>query len=174
MTEPNSHPTTRSEFLIRYQTSVEELQSLVSGYDIEQMLKLTDAAGWNVRDHLAHLSAWEATMIAFLRKEHQWEACGLTQEEHDTKDYDPSNEIIRQTTVNNSPADVIDAFKETNAEFLATLSTVSDSDLASKASDFHPDWKNKRNDVTVLFVVGGDTWEHFDEHRPWIEKIVNG
>jgi hypothetical protein len=167
-------PQNREEFLERYANSWNVLESLISGYDAEQMVVPADAAGWNVRDHLAHLCAWEATMIAFLRKEHQWEACGLTQEQHANLNYDPGNEIIRQMTLNVSPSDVIDMLKETNAEFLETLATVSDEDLASKASDYHPDWKNKQKDYTVLFVLGGDTWDHFDEHRPWIEKIVTG
>ena len=167
-------PQNREEFLERYTNSWNALESLFSGYDAEQMVVPADAAGWNVRDHLAHLCAWEATMIAFLRKEHQWEACGLTQEQHDTQDFDPPNEIIRQMTINVSPADAIDMLKETNAEFLETLATVSDADLASKASNYHPDWKDKRKDYTVLFVLGGDTWDHFDEHRPWIERIVEG
>jgi hypothetical protein len=64
--------------------------------------------------------------------------------------------------------------KETNAEFLETLATVSDEDLASKATDYHPDWKEKQRGYSVLHVLGGDTWDHFDEHRPWIEKIVTG
>lgn len=174
MTERGPQPTTRSEFLQLFHASFADLESLISGFDEDQMLTLTDPAGWNVRDHLAHLTAWEATMIAFLRKEHQWEACGLTQEQHDTLEFDAPNEIIRQTTINVSPADVIETLKQTNAEFLSTLATVSDEDLASKARDFHPDWAKKQKDYTVLYVIGGDTWSHFDEHRPWIERIVTG
>ena len=165
-------PQTREEFLARYATSWNALESLVSGYDMEQMVVPADAAGWNVRDHLAHLCAWEATMIAFLRKEHQWGACGLTEGEYNTDNIDISNEILRQMTLNVSPAEALDMLKETNAEFLDTLAATSDADLASRAGDFHPDWKDKLKDVTVLHAIGGDTREHFDEHRPWIERIV--
>jgi uncharacterized protein (TIGR03083 family) len=171
MTEP-TWPTTKADFMRRFDESWSRLEQKVSQYDAEQMVVPTDAAGWNVRDHLAHLCAWEHSILAFLAKEHEWDGIGLTEEEFKLDDFDVQNEIIRQSTLNISPADVLAMLRETNQALLDAVNALPEETLNMEARKYHPDWAEKTTTATVFQVIAGDTYEAFDEHLPWIAKIV--
>ena len=172
MTEQPPRPANRSEFLEWYDRSWLRLESFISELDAEQLVVPADAAGWNVRDHLAHICAWEHTMLAFLDGQHQWEGVGLTEEQWKSGNIDTINELIRAMTINVNPSEVIEMLKESNAALLAKVESTADDILEMPAKDFHPDFAGSPEALTVIGVVHGDAGEHFDEHQPWIEKIV--
>ena len=70
-----------------------QLQQTLDSLTEEQMTERTDAAGWTVKDHLAHLIPWEQGMIALLKHEPRYAAMGVDVRKHE--DEDELNEILR-------------------------------------------------------------------------------
>lgn len=169
-----SEPTTKAEFRQRFDESWQRLESTLAAWDPEQMTVPADAKGWNVRDHVGHLCAWEASMIAFLQKEHEWDGCGLSEQDFKDADIDASNEKLREMIRNVSPQETLDMLRETNDAFLAALDAISEEEFRSPAREFHPDWREKDAKHTVVSVIASDSYRHFDEHLPWIVAIVKG
>jgi len=172
MTDKPVPSATKSEFLQQHADAWRDLQSLIAGFDAEQMVVPADAAGWNVRDHLAHLCAWQMTRLAFLEKEFHWDAFGISKEEFVSNDIDTVNATVREMTRNVSPNDVIDMLDESTEALRKRVLATDEELLLTPASEFHPDWMGLIPNARVLDVIWAGSIRHFNEHRPYIERIV--
>jgi hypothetical protein len=174
MTEKPVPSATRDEFLRQHADAWRDLQTLIAPLDAEQMVVPADAAGWNVRDHISHLCAWQSTRLAFLEKEYHWDAFGIEEERYRSIDTDQVNEILRDMTRNLSPADAIDMLIE-STEALRDLVIATDEEiLLMPAAEFHPAWPRLLPNSRVLDIVWTATTRHFLEHHTYIERIVSG
>src|SRR5688500_1333338 len=70
-------PHTIEQFLLRHEHERNALIEIVRAMTDEQITTPIDPQGWSVKDHLAHLTAWQAGMVALLRKGNRWQAMGL-------------------------------------------------------------------------------------------------
>src|SRR5574341_1887017 len=86
-------PATVSELFLRIARGRTDLE--------EWMVKLSDAQltapgkdGWAIKDHLAHLAAWEAGTTALVRGESRYAAMGLDLGKLAPDDFDAINQQI--------------------------------------------------------------------------------
>ena len=172
MTQKPAPPASKDEFLQQHDASWSDLQTLIASLDTVQMVGPADAAGWNIRDHLAHLRAWEATRIAFLDKRYHWDSFGISEHQYTSNHIDAVNELLRAKTLDSSPSEVVDSLEVTNRELHDRVLTTSDDLLLTPASHFHPDWAGLVPNATVLGIVWVASTRHFNEHRTYIERIV--
>jgi len=136
-----------------------------------EALNTTGPDGWAVKDHLAHLAAWEASLIGLLEGADRARAMGITAE--GDEETDELNDAIwgihRQKTADQALA----YFRQTHEELLRVLGKLSDEDLQRPYNDYQPnDPRAPDDNRPALEWVAGNTWEHYDEHREWIDQLV--
>src|SRR5687767_12718515 len=88
-------PTNKAAFEQQLRNAWAQLQQTLDSLTEHQMTERTDAAGWTVKDHLAHLVTWEQGIIALLRRQPRYPAMGLDAETVQAKDEDELNQILR-------------------------------------------------------------------------------
>lgn len=146
-----------------------ELEALVAATPEQALLTKTDAAGWNSRDHLAHLGAWVNSVIVMIRDGHdQWTGLGAPQELFSHTEYDPLNEAIRQRTIDLSVDDVMAEFRERNATMLGLLDGMSDDDLHRPVSTFVAG----EAEFPIYYKIDGNGPYHYREHLGYIPALL--
>jgi hypothetical protein len=83
--------------------------------------------GWSIKDHLAHLTAWEAMLIALLTGTPLHTAFGLERTQYDAiRSTDELNALIERQRKDRSWEDVWARLQRTHDELLATIARLSD------------------------------------------------
>jgi len=134
-------------------------------------LTLTGPDGWAVKDHLAHVAAWEASLIGLLEGADRAAAMGIAA--RGDEQTDELNDAIWGLHRDKSPQEVLAYFRDTHAALMRLLGKLSDEDLQRPYNDFQPnDPRDPDDNRPALDWVAGNTWEHYDEHREWIDQLV--
>ncbi len=162
-------PFTRDELLDSFETEWLALMQVVEAANPDDLLAKTDAGGWNVRDHLANLSAWLESVIVMVRDgQPQWTGLGAPEKLFGYADYDPLNEAIRQNTIDWPVSDVLAQLRARHDEMIGLVSAMSDEDLLRPVKEFVAG----AGDFAICYKIDGNGPHHYREHRPWIEAIL--
>jgi uncharacterized protein (TIGR03083 family) len=164
MTEP-----TVNELLARIQAGWDDLNTFISGLTDEQLTGPTDAAGWTVKDHLAHLADWETSADALLQRQPRWGLMGLTQAAWDSGEIDHINDVMQKRSRELSLAEVRQRLAATHAALTARVAALDDADLMRPYKHFED---GSDNDEPVLGYIVGNSFGHYAEHIPWMRAIV--
>ena len=164
MTPPNS-------VLEPIEESWAELDSMVASMGPDA-LNVTGPDGWAVKDHLSHVAAWEASLIALFEGRDRGAAMGITataQEETDEVNHD----LWKHHHEMSAPK-ALAYFRDTHAALIAVLSKLSDEDLQRPYNDFQPnDPRMPDDNRPAMDWVAGNTWEHYNEHAEWLGQLIN-
>jgi uncharacterized damage-inducible protein DinB len=123
--------------------------------------------GWAVKDHLAHVAAWEHSLLGLIEGRDRLAAMGLQPMEKDT---DLINTAVQKLHADETPEQVLKYFRESHAQLTAALGKLSDADLRKPYSHFQPSVPEQ--EAPVIGWVAGDTWEHYAEHIAWIDQLI--
>ena len=151
-----------------------ELLAQIDQLSDEQMLGPTDAAGWNVRDHLTHLAVWAEGIAALIRDGNRWQAMGLDIQDlpNVRPDYDQINATIAQAHRHMTPAEARAWVIKAHEGVLAVIDTLTDDDLLRPYGDFtNPKLGSFGHPIGDY--IHGNTAGHYEEHLPWILAIVH-
>jgi hypothetical protein len=162
-------PPPADEVRRRVAAAWESLDNPVQGLP-EDALARADETGWTIRDYLAHLSAWERSLIGLLEGRSRVAAMGLddTGDDHDT---DALNAQVLERGRRQSAAETLTEFAETHRRLTTLLLGLSDEDLLRPYSHYQPDDPTP-NDQPVVGWIIGNTLGHYEEHRPAIERLA--
>lgn len=173
-----SEPRTKDEFLPDLERAWAELNETLEGFSEEQMTQRTDAVGWTVKDHLAHLVSWEEGIIALLRRQPRWEAMRVTTALAETRlepiTEDELNQHMRDQMQALSLAEVGERLAAANDEVTALVESMEAEDLLKGYSHFAPDEPGEETGRPVLGWVVGNSSEHYREHLSWMRAIAEG
>lgn len=147
-------------------SSWNELRKLVEGLSPTQ-LKLPSGE-WAIKDHLVHVAAWEQSLLALIEGRDRQVAMGVSEADHET---DAINEAVFTLHHNDAPDQVLADFRKSHEKLIAALRTLSDADLQRPYSHYQPDTPDETR--PVIAWVGGNTFEHYDEHAGWIKKDLS-
>ncbi len=172
MTENETTVLTVEQLLREIDANWTDLQLFLDSLSPAQLTGPTDAAGWTGKDHLAHLAAWELSLVALFQGQPRHEALGMEKTLFDSKDYDASNAFIQQQHAGESIGEVLGNLNQTHEALLAALNGLSDGDLQEPQAAFLPDDPDADDAYPVGRLVYGDTVEHYGEHQEYIAKIV--
>jgi uncharacterized damage-inducible protein DinB len=167
--QDNTEPRSTRELTDRILAARSELKQVFSGLSEAQMIQPGADGGWSVKDHLAHLAAWERGIVALLNRQPRWPAMGLDEETVDRSEEDEINAMLDQLNRGRALADVLADFEQAHRDMLAVLERLSFDDLLKPYSDYDPG-VDSRN--PVLGSITGNTCDHYTEHRPWVQKVV--
>ena len=168
MSDTPDQPRDKADLLARIDAAHAELDAAIIGIPADQLGSLRDAEGWSVADHLAHLTAWERSMLALFSGRPRHEGLGIDRETYEAGDINAINAAVRATSAGQSADAVIAAFERTHADMMARVTTMSDDDLRQPYAHFLPDepgsgFGNDSGDP-ILWRLCGNTADHFAEH----------
>jgi len=137
----------------------------------DEDLELKGSGQWAVKDHLAHIAAWELSLLGLLDGEDRRTAMGVAPGV--AEDTDVINEAI-WLAHRHETAEQARAFsRESHARLMRRLDTTTDADLRRSYNHYQPDDpRDPGDDRPVVEWVAGNTYEHYPEHIGYIEEIV--
>ena len=160
----------KAELLANIEQGWNEFQAYLGSLTYEQVTLPTDPAGWTAKDHIAHLAAWEDSVNALLEKKSRREHMGIDDvEAWDNYDWDKVNAIIQQRYHDLPMREVATMFFGIHERLIAQVNALSDADLQRPYGEFQPD---SSLDTPVIHWLIIDTYEHYDEHKDYIDIIA--
>lgn len=118
--------------------------------------------GWGLKDHLAHIAAWELSLIALLTGGNRSAAVGIPAgDDHDT---DSVNAIIHQRLRGLTAAEVRALLRGTHAQLRDALAPLTDEDLVKPYSHYQPHEATQGDSRPVIGWITGNTFDHVREH----------
>jgi hypothetical protein len=160
-------PRSKSELLGRIRPARQALEDLAASLE-EGALNRVDHAGWRVRDHLSHISAWERMLIAHVTDDSDHTVAQLPREGFTSLPLQDINDRLHELHRDDDLSDVIAEFAASHKEIGALIADLSDEDLAQ------PYWDDDPQQRTAIEKVAGDTYQHYLEHRRWIAVLAEG
>ena len=161
----------KAELLANIERGWNDLQSYLAALSYEQVTIPTDPAGWTAKDHLAHLAVWEDNINALLEKTPSWEYMGVDRDLWESWDWDKQNAVIQQRYKDISLRDLQNMFFGIHERLIEKIKSLSDADLQRPYKDYQPD---STTDQPIIHSMLGDTYEHYAEHKDYINVIVTG
>jgi hypothetical protein len=169
MTDTMTVPTNKTALLAYTKDRWQAVAQITDTLSDAEWTGLTDAAGWSVKDHVAHFVTWVRAEIAVLQHGTPLpQSQGIPEAVWSTGDFDQMNELVRQATMNDSPAAIRAERDRVFRKLVEVVSKYTDDDLARSATEFGLQEPGKSL-LAVLTEYHGD---HFEEHRVYIERII--
>lgn len=164
---------TKQELITKMNDGLAHFLALIDEFSEEQLLEPTDAVGWNARDHIVHMAVWADGVAALLRREDRWEAMGISAELGQSGDFDRMNEVIAVQHRHLSPVEARDWLVAAHERLVAAMEPLDDAGLELPYERFVPPFSGDGGRPIVGYIIG-DTYEHYQEHAPWIQAIIRG
>ncbi len=136
-----------------------------------QMTEPKDKAGWNVRDHLSHLTAWMDGITALLQRENRWAAMGLQGEPERPLDFDTINAEIAGQHRHETPAEARARLVESHRRITAAMEALDEEALYAPYDRFVPPFTGNDGRPIVDYILG-DSVDHYEEHLVFIRAII--
>jgi len=165
--QPN--PTTISELFLHMARGRAQLEEWIATLGAAK-LSVPGKDGWAIKDHLAHLAAWEAGTAALLRGESRYAAMGVNLGKLAPNDFDAINQQIYAQHKDKSAEDILNFFHSAHVGLQDQLAKMSDADLQKPYSHFAPNEKRDDSGNPILGWIVGNTYGHFEEHIEWIRE----
>jgi uncharacterized damage-inducible protein DinB len=152
----------------RIEAGWKRLGELVNQVEDAAGLNKVGADGWTVKDHLAHVAAWEHSLLALLEGRDRSGAMGLNEP---LEEIDSVNEAIRKLHSTDTADETLGYFRDSHAQLVAALGKLSDADLEKPYSHYQPSDPEEKRPVGGW--VAGNTYEHYAEHIDWINHLLS-
>lgn len=166
-----SMPQTTAELLSRIDQAWSSLEQLVHGLSETQLTTARDSQGWSVKDHLAHITAWEQSLLALLAGQDRDQAVGVGETDTTALETDDVNAMIFQRNQQRAMQDVFTTFHRSHAQVCTAIAALSDADLRQPYSHYQPN-DPPAEDAPVIHWIIGNTYEHYAEHIAWIQTLL--
>lgn len=163
---------TKAELMAHIERDWAALQTYLSGLTNAQLTQVQNPDGWTVKDHIAHLDAWERSMIAFLTGQPRHTGLGVAEDLYLTYDWDAINVVIFEQHRERPLTDVQAQFEQTHRQLLELLKPLGDDDLLKPYAYYLPDELKDEDGPPTINTVYGNTAYHYREHQGWIEEML--
>jgi hypothetical protein len=139
----------------------------------QQMTSVHDPEGWAVKDHLAHLAAWEESILVLFQDKPRHQGLGVAEELYASGSFDAVNAAIYEQRKDLSLDQVLSRLQSTHDQLLALVRPLSDDELNRPASSYFRNLSPAER-RRLADLVRENTAEHYAEHLEWIEALVPG
>jgi hypothetical protein len=137
----------------------------------EEALTTPGGDDWSVKDHLAHIAAWERYLLAVLERRSPSTAIGIDLATVRSTADDPLNELIRESTKEQPLSQVLADLRQTHARLLAVIAALPEDDLERLAADYQPDELADDTDSIAAWIAHICD-EHLRDHVVWIQGLT--
>lgn len=162
-------PASKTELLERIEQGRIGLAETINRLSEAELLRPNPESGWTIKDHLAHLAAWEFGIAALLQRRPRWAAMGLDEATVATHEMDDLNEIVYRQNKDRPLAEVLAYFQEAQAQMLAALGRLSEEELFKPYAYYEAREASDDDTRPIMDWISGNTYEHYVEHQGWIE-----
>jgi hypothetical protein len=165
-------PANKAELRERIEKGRLELAEATNWLSEAQLLTPNPDTGWTIKDHLAHLAAWEMGIAALLQRQPRWAAMALDEANVANLHMDDLNEIIFRQNKDRSLAEVIAYFEDAHHHMLAAVGRLAEEELFKPYAYFTGGEVSDDDSGPIIGWVIGNTYEHYAEHQTWIEAML--
>jgi uncharacterized protein (TIGR03083 family) len=164
-------PQTKADLLVWMTQGRTALEQVLGQLSEAQLTASGPNGGWTVKDHLAHLAAWERGIAALLQRRPRWAAMGLDEATISNYDEEGVNALIYRQNKDRPLTEVLADFHEAHRQILAALDDLSDAELFKPYASYsgEPAGDDTR---PIVGWIAGNTYEHYAEHQAWIEAML--
>jgi hypothetical protein len=152
----DSLPRTVTELLELLAQKREALE--LAGANLSDEALVATSGEWSVKDHLAHVAAWERRLVGEIRGDHAVARFGIDDDTFSTMNGDTLNAMLHARHWDDPPAMVRAEFRAAGEALRATLADLTDADLIQpvRPDDPHVD--------TLVELIGWDSFWHYPDH----------
>ncbi len=167
----SSPPPTVQDVLESIEREWTALQASFSDLDDSQM-KVAGVEGWSVKDELAHVAAWARGIAALVRKQRRYPPMGLAEDAApNTLGIKKMNQMIFERNRDRPLEEVLAELNAAHKDALVAISELSDEDLLRPFDDYQPQDRRPDGHIPVLWLIAGNTYGHYAEHRKTITDM---
>ena len=153
----------KAELIERIDNSWQALSQALESLSVGE-LETKRAGEWAIKDHVAHLTAWQQYMLRHhIGGEPAGAAMDLDAPNIEKLSIDQRNELLYQRDRERPAGELLAELRASYADVRATLEQISYDDLLQPRYPEHP------AEGPLLLWVAGDTYEHFQEHLEAIQ-----
>jgi hypothetical protein len=165
-----SGPRDKAQLLERIQQAWTALEQTIGRLSDEQMTAPEADGGWSVKDHLAHITAWEQYLLAVLEGRPLHEVMGLDEARYRAIDTDGLNVVIFERDKDRPLPEVLATFRQSHEQVLAALARLTDPDLFKPFAHYQPGYPDRAFPVINSIIF--NTYDHYQEHRAMIQALT--
>ncbi len=155
----------RKEIILeQVQVGWESLHKLVDGLSYETLVMPPTYGEWSIKDHVAHICAWEKSLIALIEGKPRHQAMGIDERAYESGT-EEANNAIYVLNKDRPLAEVLQDFRDTHSKLMDRLGELTEEDLF----DYRP---YEDNDACLAEYVLGNTCDHYAEHLEAIRSLV--
>jgi uncharacterized protein (TIGR03083 family) len=148
-----------------------ELEATIEPLTDDQLLA-SPAGGWSIVDHLAHITAWEQSIVALLQSKSRHVGLGVDKATYETHDVDAVNKEIFDRNHHRPIGDILDEFRRSHLQLLDVLDGLTDEELLQPYSHFLPEEPGDETGEPIIGWIAGNSYHHYIEHLPVIRMLA--
>src|SRR5215211_4980218 len=124
-------PQQKADLLERIHSSQAALDQVVGRLSEWQLATPGRDGGWAVKDHLAHLAAWEHKLLAMIQGQPGYVGLQVDAATYEHSNIDELNAILHQRFKTLSPAEALAESRQSYEQLMATIERLSAADLSA-------------------------------------------
>ncbi len=160
MEQDVSMPGSKAELIERIRQARTALESALEPLGPEQLTAI-GPEGWSIKDHLAHIAAWQEILLGMMHGLPGHETLGVTEEVYPNLELDEVNAMMHERERGRSLDDALLHFRQVYGQVLSELERLPEADL----------WQTiPYNNLTLMDEVINNTYNHDREHLEWIRR----
>jgi hypothetical protein len=163
---------TKQELLDEIAQGWAEINQFLDDLSQEQWTQVKNPDGWAVKDHVAHLSAWENSVIYLLTSKPRHEGLGVPEDIYLSHDFDKINDVIFQNHKDVPLEQVRSESQRIHADYVKHIEARSEEELKLPYRHFLPDEPGEGDGPPVVAFVYSDGAPHYREHQQWMEEQI--
>lgn len=160
---------TKQDLIADTRTSANALFRYAEKLPDEVWLEPTDAAGWTIRDHIAHVAWWDISDVARMRDGTAQPVTLAVSDVEWSKGIDAINEVIRARTIDASPAAVRTLWQESQSALLTLLASFPERQYQDPAREVG---FTDEGEVRLIDVLTDLLGVHYREHLGYVTAIA--
>ncbi len=153
----------KASILDELRTKYVALEAILAPLDETQMTKTGVIGDWSIKDILAHITAWQDRLLAWLHAARHNEEPTISGPDSE-EEMDRLNEQFYKENRSRPLADVLGDFRSSYLQIVEAVQAMPEEDLID------PHRFAWLNGDSLRQLVAGDTYDHYEEHRQQIEE----
>src|SRR5260221_13730941 len=113
---------TKAELLAAIDRSWQSINSFLDRLTEQQLTQVKDKQGWNVKDHVVYMTAWERSALFFLQGKPRYEGLGVDETTYHSGKDDIINAAIQKQRKDQPWSEVLKQFGDNHQQLLRCLS----------------------------------------------------